>query len=272
MRYALANGQRREAQPGLSGECPSCGRAMVAKCGELKIWHWAHLGRRTCDPWWENETEWHRAWKEQFPVDWQEVIHRAESGEKHIADIKTAQGWVLEFQHSYLKPEERWARDSFYPKLVWVVNGARRNRDRSQFFNAFKVGVPIGAHSLVRRVFSDECGLLREWAGCRAPVFFDFSEESVLWWLLPKSPDGWVHVAKFSRTEFVELHQRGTKQKIDEFAKFLQDIPDLVSSYYSRLRAHTLNQLAPQPQNGRSLRPQSFQQYLARKERSRRRF
>ena len=46
-------------------------------------------GRRFCDPWWENETEWHRAWKDQFPADWQEIVHHAEDGEKHIADVKT---------------------------------------------------------------------------------------------------------------------------------------------------------------------------------------
>ena len=53
------------------------------------MWHWAHRGSRFCDPWWENETEWHRSWKGQFPVNWQEVVHQAETGEKHIADVKT---------------------------------------------------------------------------------------------------------------------------------------------------------------------------------------
>ena len=172
MKFALANGHREEARPGLSGECPSCDRPMAAKCGEIKVWHWAHRGTRVCDSWWENETEWHRAWKGRFPVDWQEVVHRAESGEKHIADVKTDQGWVLEFQHSYLKPDERRARDCFYQKLVWIVDGTRRSRDKSQFLNALNNGAAVGTHSSVRRVFADECGLLREWAGCRAPVFF----------------------------------------------------------------------------------------------------
>jgi len=55
---------------------------MVAKCGEVRIWHWAPHRSRLCDPWWENETEWHRNWKEQFPVNWQEVVHQAVSGER----------------------------------------------------------------------------------------------------------------------------------------------------------------------------------------------
>lgn len=147
MKFSLVNGQRQEAQPNLSGKCPVCDQAMVAKCGEVKIWHWAHKGRRTCDPWWENETEWHRAWKGKFPEDWQERVHHdANSREKHIADVETDQGWVIEFQHSYLKPDERRSRDAFYPKLVWVVDGARRKRDPEQFRKALGQGRRIGGN------------------------------------------------------------------------------------------------------------------------------
>ncbi len=90
MKFALVDEIRCEAQPSLRGNCPACDHPMVAKCGEVKIWHWAHKSRRLCDPWWENETEWHRDWKNQFPVQWQEDVHKAENGEKHIADVKTA--------------------------------------------------------------------------------------------------------------------------------------------------------------------------------------
>ncbi len=86
MKFALVNGERREAEPSLMGECLGCGNPVVAKCGEVRIKHWAHKARARCDAWWETETEWHRAWKNQFPSEWQEVIHYAENGEKHIAD------------------------------------------------------------------------------------------------------------------------------------------------------------------------------------------
>ena len=97
MKFADVEGERREAEPGLSGKCRVCGDAMIAKCGDLRVPHWAHRAIRTCDPWWEPETEWHRIWKDQFPEDWQEIIHRSETGEKHIADVKTDFGVVLEF-------------------------------------------------------------------------------------------------------------------------------------------------------------------------------
>lgn len=265
MKFALVNGQRQEAQPNLSGNCPTCSHPMIAKCGEVKIWHWAHLGRRVCDPWWENETAWHRAWKGQFPVNWQEVAHQAENGEKHIADVKTDHGWIIEFQHSYIKPEERRSRDTFYPKLIWVVDGARRKRDRAQLLNAWKEGIPVGANSLVRRVFSDECVLLREWADSHAPIFFDFGEERVLWWLLSKSPDGQAYVAQFSRTNFVEIHRGGATQMARDFDELVKDLSKLVAHYESHLRAQALKRTPLQPLQG-------FQQYLARRDKLRGRF
>jgi len=126
MKFAIVEGNRREAEPGLSAICAGCSKAMVAKCGDLRVWHWAHRGARTCDHWWEPETDWHRGWKNNYPKDWQEVIHTAENGERHIADVRTEHGLVLEFQHSFLSKDERSAREAFYKKMVWVVNGRRR--------------------------------------------------------------------------------------------------------------------------------------------------
>src|SRR5262249_50195279 len=88
----------------------------------IRVHHWAHQGTRTCDRWWEPETEWHRAWKNQFPKECQEKIHQSETGEKHIADVKTESGGILEFQRSHLHQDERKARENFYPKMVWVVD------------------------------------------------------------------------------------------------------------------------------------------------------
>ena len=118
MKYALVQGQRQGAQPRLSGECPVCGSAVIAKCGQHRVWHWAHRSIRSCDPWWENETPWHRDWKNQFPADWQEKVHRADNGEKHVADVRTESGVVLEFQHSPLPAHERAAREAFYRDMV----------------------------------------------------------------------------------------------------------------------------------------------------------
>ena len=241
MKFALVNGQRQEAQPNLSGECPGCGRPTVAKCGEVRVRHWAHKGHRLCDPWWENETEWHRTWKDQFPADWQEIVHPAADGERHIADVKTGDGWVIEFQHSYIKPEERRSREAFYPKLIWVVDGTRRKRDRAQLISAWKDGVPVGGNSPVRKAFSADCRLLREWAGSNAPIFFDLGEMDRLWWLCAKSTNGSAYVHAFSRAQFIEWHRSTATEAARQFDEFVSDIlPKLIADYESRPRAQPL--------------------------------
>ncbi|WP_218834777.1 competence protein CoiA family protein [Burkholderia ubonensis] len=63
MQFAIVEDERREAFPGGQGVCPTCGVATIAKCGPRVMHHWAHASRRDCDPWWENETPWHREWK-----------------------------------------------------------------------------------------------------------------------------------------------------------------------------------------------------------------
>lgn len=104
---------------------------MVAKCGPRIMHHWAHASRRDCDPWWENETEWHRQWKSLFPEDCREVSHTADDGEVHRADIKTSTGIIIEIQHSGITDAERHSREAFYKNLVWVIDGRafRQNFD-----------------------------------------------------------------------------------------------------------------------------------------------
>jgi hypothetical protein len=80
----------------------------------LVYWHWSHAGTRHCDPWWENETDWHRRWRSYFPEAEREIVHFDDVGEKHVADVKTSRGMVIEFQHSAMPPDELRARETFY--------------------------------------------------------------------------------------------------------------------------------------------------------------
>lgn len=238
MKFALVQGQREEALPNRSGECPNCGARVIAKCGDQRVWHWAHLGRRLCDTWWENETEWHRRWKNEFPVSWQEVVHGAADGERHIADVKTSEGCVLEFQHSYIKPLERQSREAFYPKLVWVVDGMRRKRDRTQLINAINASIAVGPSAFVRKAYSDDCVLLREWSTSRVPVFFDFGTADHLIWLVGAGTSGWVYISPFQRAQFLEWHRSTTSGNGREIAVLVDEARRLITSLESRPRTH----------------------------------
>lgn len=124
MKYSIVNGKREEAFPAGKGICELCLNETIAKCGRKKINHWAHKNLKECDPWWENETPWHREWKNHFPSEWQEVIHKDElSNEQHRADVNTEKGWILEFQNSPINLDEIKSRENFYKKLIWIVNG-----------------------------------------------------------------------------------------------------------------------------------------------------
>jgi competence protein CoiA len=117
MRWANAGHGRSLATPGASGVCPACNGSVLAKCGEIVSWHWAHKAK-DCDPWSEPESEWHRGWKARFPSDWQECTIG-----RHRADVVTPIG-VVEFQRSFLSVDEIRERESFYAGLIWVVDAS----------------------------------------------------------------------------------------------------------------------------------------------------
>lgn len=116
MRLAIVGGSRVEAQPGLRGACPGCGGEVYAKCGEVLVWHWAHVTAE-CDSWTEPESEWHLDWKSRFPVEFQEV-----SLGEHRADVK-GPGAVLEVQRSAISVEAIREREEFYGEMYWVLKG-----------------------------------------------------------------------------------------------------------------------------------------------------
>ena len=173
MKFALINGERHEPTPGSAGTCPGCGQEVLAKCGTVRIWHWAHKGKRSCDPWWEPETLWHRTWKNLFPAEWQEVPMRAPDGELHIADVRTPQGLVIEFQHSAIKQEERTSRESFYQNMVWVVDGTRLKRDRPRI-NENRRGWRNLEENFVELTRWPSEFLPANWLNASTPVLFDF--------------------------------------------------------------------------------------------------
>jgi len=208
MKFALLNDKRIEATKRAKGICPSCGSELVARCGEIKIHHWAH--KKKCDDhWWENETEWHRNWKNRFPKEWQEIIQHDSSGEKHIADIKTKEGWVIEFQHSRIEPEERRSRDSFYSKLIWVIDGTRLKTDIKQFKKIIDEGhLDVPSLLLLLVSFPNWSRLLMDWKDSNSLIFIDFGMEYVnnqdLWLIYPKKIDGNILLSKFSRSAFIQ--------------------------------------------------------------------
>lgn len=55
------------------------------------------------------------------------------SGEKHVAEVLTAGGVVVELQRSSIEPEEVRARESFYQRMVWIIGRTRGEFDPVRF-------------------------------------------------------------------------------------------------------------------------------------------
>lgn len=259
MRFALVDTDLVEATPGLKGVCPGCEQPVIAKCGTERISHWAHQRSKACDNWWEPETEWHRAWKDHFPKEWQEkFLPDKITGEKHIADVHTEHGLVLEFQHSHIDPQERLSREKFYGNMVWVVDGTRLTRDFTKFHKGkrdFQEGHRPG---LFISEFPDEC-FNRSWLNSQVPVLFDYrnigeegdflDEPHRLYCLFPNPDTLDSLVAVLTVESFVELCRNG--QLIPYLKVFADELKQrrkaIRQGYYQRPQIVTFNRYFYRP-------------------------
>jgi len=220
MRFAVVDNQKVEAKFGLKGVCPGCMQPVIAKCGKQRVHHWAHSRKVMCDSWWEPETEWHRAWKNHYPIEWQEIFLPDEkTGEKHVADVHTIYGLVVEFQHSNISREERDSRERFYKNMIWVVDGTRLKRDYLRFRKNADNFRGTNTQGFFFVDFPDEV-FPANWLDSSVPVIFDFRDTSVtkeqdlmrntLWCLLPKRVENHALVVGIRLEDFIKTtHNRG---------------------------------------------------------------
>ncbi len=178
MKFAIV-GTNKHQKPtkGAKGICPLCGETVLAKCGNIKSHYWSHLSDSKC-AYKENKGEWHIDWQNKFPDDWQEVLLVDPStNEKNIADIQTPTGFVLEFQHSHIKDEEKTARENFYKNMVWVVDGLNWKKIEPFFESKYKTIQESEPKKIKisRYDYETNCSLI--WATSAVPVIYDFYNE-----------------------------------------------------------------------------------------------
>lgn len=247
MRFALLNDELTEAKVGLVAICPGCTRPVVAKCGDKRVHHWAHRGTKMCDDWWEPETEWHRSWKNNFPVEWQEkFLPDRKTGEKHIADLLTPDGLVIEFQHSHIDPKERISREQFYKKMVWVVDGTRLKRDFPRFEKGRNDFRESHKPKIFKVEFVDEC-FPSSWLESTVPIIFDFwiaeplAEEAnvrrALYCLLPIRIGFDAFIAELPRKAFIQSISDG--EWLNRVESFMKELNSLKHQYDQERKRYT---------------------------------
>lgn len=159
MQYANVHGRRVEATPGARGECPTCRGEVLARCGEINAWHWAHHNRSDCDSWAEGESEWHRTWKRRFPLRWREFVIGS-----HRADVKSPRG-VIELQASAISTADVANREDYYEEMVWLLDA----RD-------FKLDVRDRGRYVTFRWKHPR----KTWWNARKPLFFDIGDGALI--------------------------------------------------------------------------------------------
>lgn len=228
MHFALLNGVRVEPEKGLDGAvCPICKQPVRARCGEVRVKHWAHKSVIDCDSWKEPETTWHREWKNLFG-DLQEQMHEKD-GTRHMADVKTQDGTIVEFRHGPIDLNGKRTREAFFGEpMFWVVDCAaeqKKNRFNFNFGNAVKTNVPCDDHEIFM-VDDPACVFPRSWIECKRFVFFDFGE-SQLWCLFPRNDTYRYGVfMRVSKADFVAVVKGGYAKFRERCADILRQVND----------------------------------------------
>lgn len=244
-RYALVDGSKTDildAPRGSHGICPSCGDELIARQGEMNTWHWAHKNGHVCDKWYEPKGAWHCWWQNQFDKAWQEVVivrkGEGEEGQeiKHVADICTDEGWIIEFQYSSIQPEMIRAREAFYKNMVWVVCGTRYSSSAEKGLALFEEEFSVFEGGIFYAVLPDANAFSKHWRTSKKPIFFDFYgtfREPVgnvdLLCLLPeiKGIEGRV-IARVPQIELItETQQNNLECFIDKFRHLLKGVKAL---------------------------------------------
>lgn len=195
MLFAFINGKKVEATPNSIADCHLCNRPLVARCGDVNVWHWAHLKDDSCDTWFEPETQWHKNWKLVFGTENSEILIN-KNGERHIADVLTNNHVVIELQNSSIRKEIISARENFYGEsMIWIINGIpfKENIEirESRFFEE---DLYYSKHNPLSRDFNRryyETPRLeyqfvwnwsrKSWNGARRHVFLDFGDEDLFY-------------------------------------------------------------------------------------------
>ncbi len=185
MLFAILDNSKVEPIPNTTAKCPLCGKNVLSKCGDIMVWHWAHLKGKSCDSWYEPETHWHRNWKLTFGKENCE-IKIAKDSSWHIADVYTKEKVVLELQNSPIQKKTIEQREVFYgDKMIWLINGIKF-KDNFHIKDAENEMHWWGQeHNSCKRlegkkIFSWEYPK-RSWEDSQRHIFIDFHDESLFW-------------------------------------------------------------------------------------------
>jgi competence protein CoiA len=175
----------------IEARCFGCDSLMVAKMGAIMTHHWAHLTKKECDEWMENEGEWHLGWKKRIEDYAKENKINGLTVEKfikqndkwHFADIYSNEEGVTELQHSSISVENIQAREQFYGRMKWLFD-CREAYEKGRL-NITTQSKIINTHPVLGNQYEEWNNFT--WKHCKKsigytakPIFFDLGNNKIL--------------------------------------------------------------------------------------------
>jgi competence protein CoiA len=209
MLFALIDGKKVEPIPNTSARCPFCNNTVIAKCGEIKVWHWAHSKGEICDPWYETETIWHKNWKLTFGIANCEIKIKKDDT-CHVADIYTKNNVVIELQNSPIQKDVIQKRELFYgDRMIWLINGINFKNN----FHIKDLENDTSWWGLLHNNCKNQNGIKvfnweypkKSWEDSKKNIFIDFHDESLFW--IQKGMGSKLGKGKFvSKSKFISKY------------------------------------------------------------------
>ena len=234
MLFALLNNKRVQPSRNINGAvCPLCRTEMTAKCGEIRVHHWAHKNKINCDHWLEDDSPWRWSWMGRFPDDWCEHVITHE-GEKHLADIQTPKNTIILLHQSRLTPEIVREREKFYQTPVWILNAGRFKNHTKRLLSHFEKK-HFRQFGIEKNVYFLSCfyedTLPQAWLKAQFPIFLDFSESKgfeshqyqemlkSIWCLMPFTYEKFRVFYRYSPDELINSLRKRKGQTLEGMHK-----------------------------------------------------
>ncbi len=241
--YAIVDGVRTHISNAARlqhGLCPVCGAELVARKGRFREDHWWHVNGARCDPWYQPKGPWHRYWQNMFPKECQEVVVEGDVDGvrvRHIADVKTPGGVVMEVQYSAITPDTVKIREAFYGKMIWLASMRRVESDMT-VLTALKRNGPYPVEGESAWVIEDpRLAGNQKWFLASKPVAFDFAgwfdkpeSDEHLYCLLPTFTGGPERVCiEVDRYKLMEALRNSTCGRL--LRQWKDAVPDIIRRY-----------------------------------------
>ena len=126
-------------------------------------------------------------WKDEFPSDWQEVVHtNLRTNEKHIADVQTADGLTIEFQHSLPRTRRNTGAAEVLQTAYLDHRDAQPESDstNARFFK-MGLGAPVCSNPKAYTLcWYSQSKLLHKWGEPEIDAHLDFRHPGAIWRLM----------------------------------------------------------------------------------------